>query len=176
MQPRRCAGCTRRRIGARAVLEARGWPPLPTPATLLACTAYLAFLRRTGLSPLPCCCSFSSHPPQPCSERKFKNHLLHAVFPELLCNREYCLLWTCEPPNLSSAHPFQRVPSGMGIYKDMPKQSSHFLKLAEIWILCSRPERHGHLRWALGLHSGVRRNQHQPNWPLCYMVLGYTIL
>lgn len=140
-------------LGAHAVLEAEVGPEMPTPASPLPCTTYLAFLKHAGLSLLPCCCSLSSHSPQPCFKHRFKNHLLHAVFHELQWNHEYCLLWTCNPPNLSSAHPFQRV----GYKKICPPKSSRFPKLPEIWISCSQPDRHGHCHGALDLYSGGGR-------------------
>lgn len=78
--------------------EHRSWPPSGLP-----CARDVPFSNMQCLSAFPFFCMYSlcssPYPPQPCSKPGFKNHLLQAVFPDSLCNVEYTLPWTCEPPN-----------------------------------------------------------------------------
>ena len=89
-QKNRYAGCIHR--GQKKWgLEAWELAPSCVPIRLTAALHCMTCLSQTY--------RVSLYPSGPCSKPRFRNHLLHAVFPDLLCNVECSLLWTSKPPN-----------------------------------------------------------------------------
>lgn len=125
--------------------EAGPW--LPTPASLLPYTAYLAFHKHTGLSPLPCYCSFSSHAPQPCSrDSKLTSSMLSSLSCCVTINTARCgpaSLQICPLPT-----PSRGSSLGWGYEKICPNNLANFCNFQRFGCYAHGLKGIAHLRWA----------------------------
>lgn len=114
-------------LGARAVLEAEVGPEMPTPASPLPCTTYLAFLKHAGLSLLPCCCSLSSHSPSLASntDSKITSSTLSSMSCSGTMNTACCgpaILQICPLPTPSRGWDIRRyAPQNLAVFQNFQR-------------------------------------------------------
>lgn len=90
-------------VRTNGVRKRRRWPPAAPRPHRCPAPGDLPFSNTRRLPVRPCILHVFSllllpHPPKPYSLLGFKNHLFHAVFPDLLMLNMHCW-WTGEPPN-----------------------------------------------------------------------------